>query len=128
MRPYQLVSFTLDTSVDKVRTAAVQVPQWARYGMLLLPALADDDVEMQMMVDGVATSATILASNDTGWADVYDDAEGKVVAGSGTIEGAWVDCSNYIRALPKDCWIRFGTPGQDQASGPLTWQIAFRGA
>ena len=131
-RPYMFGTVTLDTAVDKTITTAIQVPQWARYGMVYLPSLTDGAISMQMCMaeDIVAgdTAGDLAASDDTYWAGVANTSESTQIAGSGALETSWVDISDYIQALPKDCYIRFVSATTQTGGSALTFKVVFRGA
>lgn len=126
-RPGMVMDFLLDESLDPFKSYAVQVPQWARYASLFIPALTENSVVgIEVMQDDDATAATLLPTNDTGWITVRDSGESAQVVASG-VENCWIDCTEFILSLPKDCHIRLSfTTEQESADSICT--IAFRGA
>jgi hypothetical protein len=127
-----LATLTLDTSVDTTKTTAIQVPEWARFGMVYQPAHTDGALSMEVCLaeDIVAgdTAGDLLASDDTYWAAVANNSESVQIAGSGALEANWIDISDYIQSLPKDCYIRFVIGAAETGGSALTFKVVFRGA
>ncbi|MHA2064555.1 MAG: hypothetical protein ACXABY_09270 [Candidatus Thorarchaeota archaeon] len=98
--------FIIDDSVDNAKSEAVQIPQWAKGASLYIPSIQDTILSMEMMESRNATTAKLLSSNDTDWIQVRDEGESAQIAASG-IESCWIVISEFIKALPKDCYIRF---------------------
>ena len=132
MREYFYDTLTLDTSVDTTKTTAVQVPQWARYGMVYQPAHVDGTLGMEMcMAEDIKagdTAGDLLASDDSYWATVANISESSQIAGSAALESSWIDITDYIQALPKDCYIRFVLGAAETGGSALTFKVVFRGA
>jgi len=116
---------TLDTDVSTTITPAVQVPQWARYGMIEIPTLTSAALTMKGLKNPNVTAAQLLPGDSTYWFTVTDVAEATEVLAAGT-GVVWLDISNYISALPKDAFIRLHC-GAAQASDRV-FRFFFRGA
>jgi hypothetical protein len=120
---------TMDTSVDTTKTSASQIPQWARFACVFIPNITNAAVTIEMLendrVVAGDTANILLASTDTSWAAFQDEAESSQVAASG-VEN-WVDISHFIRAMPKDAWIRFVQGAAETGGSALTYKIHYRG-
>jgi hypothetical protein len=117
----------MDTSVDTTKTTAAQVPAWARYASLYIPNITNAAVTVEIMEERRAKAATILPNIDTDWVPYADEAESAQVAASG-VEATWVDISHMIKAMPKNCFIRFVQGAAETGGSALTYRLAFRGA
>jgi hypothetical protein len=116
--------FTIVQATDTTKSGAVQVPQWARYGALYIPAVANGIISLEIMEDRNQTAAKLIADQDTDWITLRDEGESSQVAASG-VESCWIDISEFIKALPKDCWIRVVSAAAQ--TGTITFTISFRG-
>ena len=124
-RPSMIADAFLDISTDTTKTAAVQVPQWARYGTLFIPTIDNAAITLELIEIEDVTAAKLVSDQDTSWITVYDQAESSQVMGASTGD-RWVDISNYVQSLPKDCFIR-AVCGAAQ-DPDVTFVFAFRGA
>ena len=127
MRENMVQDVLLDESLDPFESYPVQVPKWARYCSMFLPSLTENsNISFKVMLHSAATAATLLPTNNTGWSPLYDAAEALVTIATG-VENCWIDLSNYIKALPGDCWLRV-TFATEQETADLTMRVCFRGA
>jgi hypothetical protein len=117
--------FILDQSVDVRKTEAIEVPDWARTGAVYIPAIVDGAVTMEFMAKSLATAATLLPSNDTGWATVrVPIVEGSVlvtVLGS-ALDPGWIVITEFVRGL-KQGFIRFSVAADQVADS--AWILVF---
>jgi hypothetical protein len=126
-RPGMVHDMILDSGVDTTISTPVLVPRWARYASLYIPNITDGTVGFQMMENKNATAATLLPNADTNWIAIRDEGESAQVAASG-VESCWIDCSEFIKSLPPDCWIRVIQGAAEAGGAALTYRVAFRGA
>jgi hypothetical protein len=96
-----VMKLLVDISVDTTKSFSVEIPSWARYAKLYVPALdANGIVSCEAYTpNNAVTAAAALPSADTNWKAVLDSAESNQIVGSGT-EQRWVDVSEYIRGFP----------------------------
>jgi hypothetical protein len=131
-RPGFLTEIYLDTTVDTTKTSAVQVPTWARWGMVYIPTCDNAAITLEMALNEdigypTAVAAELLASDDSYWKVPYSDAEENQVLGANTGD-RWVDISNYVRAMPKDAFLRVVFGATQNQAAKQTLYISFRGA
>jgi hypothetical protein len=130
-RQHHYDEVVMDTTVDTTKTSASQVPQWARYASVYIPAITNAAVTMEILendrVEDGDTANILLASTDTSWAAYADEAESSQIAASG-VEATWIDISHMIRAMPPNCWIRFVQGAAETGGSALTYKIHYRGA
>jgi hypothetical protein len=131
-RPGMETEIYLDTSVDKTKTSAVQIPEWARYGIVYIPTCDNAAITLEMATNEdigypTAVAAELLASDDTYWKVPYTDAEENQVLGANTGD-RWVDISNYVRAMPRDAFLRVVFGATQNQAALQTLIISFRGA
>jgi len=123
-RPSATFDFIHDFSVKNTKTNPVQVPEWTENAMVFIPALGSDSVvSMEMIEIEDVTAAYLLASNDTGWKQVLTEGEASQVVASG-VEDCWIDITEFVRACPPNCFIRFVVTAQ---GGDTNWILVFRG-
>jgi hypothetical protein len=122
-------SFLHDFSVDNAKTNAVLIPTSAKYVGVLVPSITNGDVGIEVYESGAIesgniSSAALLASSDTNWNPVIDNADGAdaVINASGSDPG-WVDITPFVAAL-KGRYIRF-TIGAAQ-SADTTWYLYYK--
>ena len=110
-------------SVDAYKSNAVLVPEWARFASLVVPAIDNGVVSLEVILKENSSTAALLASNDTGWMAIYDESESAQVAASGADPGCY-DITTYVRGLPDGCCIRAVCATQ-QTTADVTFTFTF---
>lgn len=123
------ISFIQDFSVDVRKTNAVLIPAHATKIGVMIPAITDGDVTIEVYESGTTAiediaAASLLASADTDWNPVLDQDDGDdvVICASGKDPG-FIDITEYVGAL-KEQYIRF-LIAADQAADS-TWWLYFK--
>lgn len=98
--PRRFLTETEDVTVANAATVSgwVNIPNWASFACVYFPAMDDGAIGIEVTIDGGTTNAPLL--KDDGSADA-------VLCASGA-DPAFIDISDYIRALP-GVEISFGT-------------------
>ena len=127
-RPSATFDFIHDytgTGADTQKTYPVQVPEWTINALLFVPALnVNSVVSMEMIEIEDVTAAKLIPDQDTDWKAVLTEGEASQIVASG-VEDCWIDITEFIRACPPNCFVRFVMA---QAQGAdSTWIIVFRG-
>ncbi len=119
------VDFKLDKDVDTTESEAVEIPNWARSAVLVVPDISAGAVTMKFIHKDDATAALLLPTNNTSWVPVQVaiDSVGPLKEVMPTTDDpAIVDITAFIRGLG-DGYIRFTCAG---AQGALSyWKIIF---
>ena len=125
-RQHSILESIMDTDLSTTVSKAVQVPRWARYASLYVPARDNAAITLNAREDATVTAdSDLFPTTTTSWYGVVDEAEASQVLAAGTT-ATWIDITNYIRALPADCWVR---PVCGAAQDPfVTFRFNFRGA
>jgi hypothetical protein len=93
---------------------------------MYVPARDNAAVTLQVRADDTVTKdSDLLPTTTASWSGLVDEAEASGVLGVGTA-ATWVDITNYVKALPANCFLR---PVLGAAQDPgVTLRFNFRGA
>lgn len=123
--PSDVITFKVDVSVDTTKSEAVEIPDYAKFFGLYVPALdANGSVTMECILPKDLSASALLPSADTNWKVVRDQNESTIVAASG-IEDILIDITEFARHLPAQGYVRFVCAGTQVADS--TWHLIFRG-
>lgn len=123
--PSDVITFIVDISVDTTKSEAVEIPDYAKFFGLYVPALnANGAVTMECLLPKDLSASALLPSSDANWKTVRDQNESTIVAASG-IENILIDITEFGRHLPARGYIRFVCAGTQVADS--TWYMIFRG-
>lgn len=106
---------TITVAATGTTSTAFRMPTWVSFVGLLLPAMDNGAIGLEISIDNGATYHPVL-----------DPADGEdlVVAASGADPG-WIDVSDFIRFVPPEAFIRITCASQ--TSGAVTIQVHARG-
>lgn len=100
------IKVELVVSIDNQKTAAFDIPGWAKHATVLVPSIVDGVVEMEMIDADSVTLAAIAPDQDTNWHTVYNDKGQSVVLWPG-VDPAYVDISRWIQGIHEKNAVRF---------------------
>ena len=118
------IQFTLDHTVDTTKSAAVELPEWAKHASVQIPTIVTGTVGFEFIKDADVTTAKIAADQDTDWkaVQVAIDSVGNLVScysGTGEIV---IEISKFIKGLGLGM-LRVVTGGTQNAV--TTWYMHF---
>lgn len=118
------ISFTMDNTVDTTRSAAFELPDWARHATIQIPTIVTGTVGFDFMKEADVTTAKLVADQDTDWNDVQVaiDSVGNLVSCYSGTGALIIDISKFIAGLGKG-YMRVATGGTQNAV--TTWYVHF---
>lgn len=118
------IKFTLDNTVDTGKSAAVELPEWAKHAVVDIPTIVTGTVGFEFMKQADVTAAKLLASADVDWKaiQVAIDSVGNLVTCYSGTGALLIDVSKFIKGLGLG-YLRVATGGTQNAV--TTWYMHF---